>query len=123
VSPATVTVRVLNGSGVAGQASRAASGLRAAGFSVAGYGTAPAPRHGGSRITYGPGQRAAAQAVAGRVIGPVSLAQESSVGSVVVLTTGSGFAGISAANPNARPAPATSAPAQSTVPPWDPTPC
>jgi LCP family protein required for cell wall assembly len=121
VSPSQVTVRVLNGSGVSGQAARTATSLRTAGFSVAGYGTAPSPRKGASLIAYGPGQKGAAQALAAFVGGPVSIAADQAAGSTVVLTTGSQFTGVAGPPPAAGAAAA--APAASTGPPWDPTPC
>jgi LCP family protein required for cell wall assembly len=129
VAPSTITVRVLNGSGVTGQARTAADRLQSAGFSVAGYGTAAAPQHGGSVVAYGAGLKAAAQTVAAHLGGPITLRSDKQAGSMVIVTTGSAFTGVTGANTavtsglSSAAAAAAAAAADSTVPPWDPTPC
>ncbi len=120
VDPASVSVRVENGSGVAGQAQRAATALRAAGFGVTGYGTATAKIGADTVVRYPSGQAAKAKAVAALLGGPVRLTQDRSV-STIVVTTGTGFTGVAA--PAAPTSSSTPPPASSTVPPWDPTPC
>jgi LCP family protein required for cell wall assembly len=128
VAPSTVTVRVLNGSGVAGQARTAADRMHSAGFTVANFATAPAVRQGSSLVAYGPGLETAAKTVAAHLGGPVVLKSDKQAGSVVVVTTGTGFTGVTGATPSpaaggATPAGAGAAPASSALPPWDPTPC
>ena len=127
LSPASVRVQVLNGSGVAGQAGRAAAALRAAGFLVTSYATGPAFGHTASVVSYPKGALAQARTLAGAVRGAVVLHEDPSLtGTGVVLTTGTAFAGVTAASattaPTAPPA-AGPAPTSDVIPPWDPTPC
>ena len=122
VAPATITVRVLNGSGVSGQARIAADRLRSDGFAVAGYGTAPAGRHGGSLVAYGPGLKAAAQTVAAYLGGPVTLHSDKQAGTAVIVTTGTAFTGVTEAG-TAPTTGATTVTQDSAPPPWDPSPC
>lgn len=125
----TVKVRVLNGSGVAGQAQRAGDALAAAGFDVVGYASASAFDHVESTIAYGPGQQAQARTLAAHVEGPVTLVPDPSLAGAVVLTTGSRFAGInrlgsaSTSAPPAATATTSPAPSATAAPAWDPTPC
>lgn len=142
VPVASVTVQVLNGSGVSGQAGQAAQDLRSVGFSVAGASDATSFDHPTSVVTFGPGQQAAARTVAELVQGGASVSEDPGLsGSTVVLTTGSSFAGISSApgssassaSPTSTPTSAGTAgagagagtmlPGQSPPPPWDPTAC
>jgi len=120
VAPSTVTVRVLNGSGVAGQARTASDALQAAGFRVSAVGTAPTLQHGASVLLYGPGLKPAAQTVAAHLGGPVTLQSSKQAGSEVVVTTGSAFTRVTGGAPAPGPA---AAPTTAAVPPWDPTPC
>ena len=121
VPPGAITVRVLNGSGVAGQAQRTASELRAAGFNVSGYSTAPSSAGGATVISYAAGQTPLARTLADRVVGAVSLHVDAGLrGSTVVVTTGTGFGGIRATTAPTAP---SAAPAAPTAPPWDPTSC
>lgn len=119
--PSAITVRVLNGSGVAGQAALTAAGLRADGFTVTGFATGR--RGTATTVAYAPGHEAAARVVAGVLGGGATLVRDHGLsGDVVVVTTGPGFGGV-------RPAPAGggsaggAAPPASGPPPWDPTPC
>jgi LCP family protein required for cell wall assembly len=128
VPPGSVTVRVLNGSGRAGQAASIADGLRRAGFAVSGYATASTLGNTSSIVAYAKGHKAGAQAVAERLDGPVTLQQDKTLtGSAVVLTTGSQLTAVSGATGSgsgaASASPAAAAPDASTTPPWDPTPC
>lgn len=129
VAPASVTVTVFNGSGVAGQAGAAAAQLRASGFQVGQVGNATGTHQTESVVTYAPGHQAEAQAVAARVGGPVTTRQASvPAGATVVLTTGTGFTGIigvgaPGATTTTAPGPGAALPGQTPVPPWDPTPC
>jgi LCP family protein required for cell wall assembly len=127
VNPASVTVSVLNGSGVAGQAAQVAASLSAIGFHVADHATAPT-RSSKTTITYGTAGKANAQALAARIKAPVVVRLESSLAaSAVVLTTGADFGGVAspAASTTIPPSPTTtSAPGPApTSPPWDPVPC
>jgi LCP family protein required for cell wall assembly len=128
-APSSVTVRVLNGSGRAGEAARAADSLRTAGFQVAGYGTASVLGRTETVIAYSPGHVADARAVATHVGGPVSLTAEKGLGpATVVLTTGTGFTGVTGADPTAGASPTGGAPTpgagtEPATPPWDPRPC
>jgi LCP family protein required for cell wall assembly len=122
VAPSSVTVRVLNGSGAAGQAAQAAQGLTAAGFHVAGYATASAAHQTASTIAYPSGQRTQAQTLATHVQGPVTLVQskDASTGPIV-LTTGTAFGGTTGSTASS---PASATPAPDTAhPAWDPTAC
>ena len=127
VAPKDVTVRVLNGSGVAGQAQAAADQLRSQGFAIEGYGTSPVAQRGPTIVTYGAGSKPAAMAVADRLIGSATIRYDPKAGSTVVVTTGSGFTGVRAVpTPAVPPAPGSPPAAATTataVPPWDPTPC
>jgi LCP family protein required for cell wall assembly len=126
--PASVHVQVLNGSGVPGQAARAAASLRAAGFTVTSYGTGPSFGHTASVVSYAKGALAPARTLAAAVRGGVVLREDPTLsGQAVVLTTGTSFAGVTAASaPTATTAPGpggAAAPPTDAVPPWDPTPC
>jgi LCP family protein required for cell wall assembly len=133
VAPSSVTVKVLNGSGVAGQARAVADQLHAAGFAVTGYGNSPALVRGATVVAYGPGLKAAAQTVAAHLSGPISLAAQSTAGATVVVTTSSSFAGVTtpptvnSGSANAGPSAAAGAAAAATdansIPAWDPRPC
>jgi LCP family protein required for cell wall assembly len=127
LSPASVQVQVLNGSGVAGQAGRAAAALRAAGFVVTSYGTGPSFGHTASVVSYPKGALAQARTLAGALRGAVVLREDPALtGAGVVLTTGTAFSGVSASSAStATTAPPAGGPAPTTdvVPPWDPTPC
>jgi len=123
VAPSRITVRVLNGSGVAGQAAAAADRLRSAGFIVAGDATAPAPQRGASVVTYAPSLAGAARTVAAHLGGAVVLRADSRAGPTLTVTTGTSFTGVT----SATPAPGTPSGGGATVPapdpPWDPVPC
>ena len=122
VAPSAVTVTVRNGSGVAGQAQRTATELRAAGFNVAGFSTASAAAQASTTVAYASGQQAAAQTVAKDLVGPLTLQVDKSLsGANVVVTTGTGFGGVRTSAP-AAPA-AAAAPPASAAPPWDPGTC
>ncbi|MGH9067565.1 MAG: LCP family protein [Acidimicrobiales bacterium] len=143
LDPSQVSVKVLNGSGVSGQAGQAATGLRAAGFQVTTYGDAPSYSHPTSIVSYAAGQGVAAATVAAHVKGGATLKEDPSLpGTTVLLTTGASFGGVSptalASSPaSSTPAPSTTSTTSTTAPPaakapapdstkllpWDPTPC
>ena len=106
VPPSQVAVRVLNGSGASGLATRAASDLRSVGFDVTGIGNAPSYGQGPSQIHYAAGQQAAAETLSSSLGGDVQLVQDPGLtGPGLVLVVGSGYSGAHA--PNVRPTPAT----------------
>ncbi|HET6794320.1 MAG TPA: LytR C-terminal domain-containing protein, partial [Acidimicrobiales bacterium] len=100
--------------------------LKSAGFNVASFGTASTFGHTASVVAYGPGNQAAARTLAAHIEGKVQTVEDPSLtGGTVVLTTGTSFAGISgtgATTTTSTPS-AAAPPAQTTLPPWDPTPC
>jgi LCP family protein required for cell wall assembly len=122
VAPSSVTVRVLNGSGTAGQAALAAQAMRSAGFQVSGYATAAAAGHPATTVAYPAGDRAQAQTVAGYLQGPVALTQTNTgTAGLIIVTTGTSFGGV--ASPHASASPATTVAPDTARPPWDPTAC
>jgi LCP family protein required for cell wall assembly len=127
VNPAKVTVKVLNGSGTPGQARSVADQLGAVGFRVSSFGNAPDTQVGPTLVAYGPGLKQAAQTVAAHLQGPVSVRSVTSAGTMVVITTGTGFGGVTSNPPAAGGSPTTgpggAAVNPNSVPPWDPTPC
>jgi LCP family protein required for cell wall assembly len=115
-SPEDVSVRVLNGSGVDGAASRALKAVTAAGFDGAGTGNSDR-RVGSSEIRYTSGNEAAAQLVASYVGGGSKLVADDSVsGADVVLVIGTDFEGITEPAAPAAP-PASGAPASAPAAP------
>ncbi|HYE79633.1 MAG TPA: LytR C-terminal domain-containing protein, partial [bacterium] len=95
VSPSTVRVRVLNGSGSDGQASDAAAELQTGNFNVAGTGDADSFRYVDPVIRYGRGQQAKAQLLKTYVAGAAQLREDPTIRGVdLVLITGSSFGGI-----------------------------
>ena len=131
--PASIQVKVLNGSGVSGQAGEAAAALRARGFQVTGTANSSATES-ETVVRYHPGQQAEADTVASAVRGPVTTSADATVpAGSVVLVTGRSFGGIAAASSTPTSAASTSStaagggggqpPGTTPVPPWDPTPC
>jgi LCP family protein required for cell wall assembly len=111
VAPAAVTVRVLNGTGVRGQAAAARDGLAVAGFTVAGVGDGSS----GTSVTtirYGAGQEAKAALLRRFLVEPTAnLVEDPALEGVdAVLLTGDTYAGVLA-----EPRPVEEAPAP-TVP-------
>jgi LCP family protein required for cell wall assembly len=117
VLPAGVTVRVLNGSGISGQASDVTSSLRQAGFSTQAPGTTtPIAR---TTVRYAPGQQAQAALVARYLVNGADLQETSGLGGVdVVVVTATDFAGVLATPDPAPPATptTTSLPVATTAP-------
>jgi len=117
VAPNAVNVRVLNGSGVSGQASDTTSALGQLQFSVAGT-PGDATRTDRTVIRYGEGQEAKAQLLERYLVNGADIVHSPGLGAVdVVLVTGRDFEGV-LAEPRA-PAPAD---ATTTPPPDDPPP-
>ena len=117
VSPGTVSVRVLNGTGADGQGSATAQALSAANFGIAGIGNAASMKNPQSVIQYGAGQLEKAKLLQAYIDGPTTLTEVTTVGGGdLVFITGGGFTGIREA-PDANPTPTTTAkPSATTVP-------
>lgn len=93
VAPSSITVSVLNGSGVADQAEAAADSLRKDGFIVSSTGDAANFNYSQSVVEYGSNGLAAAQALQAQVGGGATLQQVTTVtGDTLVLITGQGYA-------------------------------
>ncbi|MGW5313931.1 LCP family glycopolymer transferase, partial [Nocardia thailandica] len=92
VSPGTISLRVSNGSGVAGVANRAATGLGNQGFQIYATGNYADGTVTSSKIRFAAGQEAEAATVASAVPG-ASLEQADELGTIVEVVLGSDFAG------------------------------
>lgn len=102
ILPSTVQVRVLNGSGVGGQASQTSQQLQQLDFQVVGTGNATRSGNEQTVIFYGSGQRDKARLLQAYVQGGATLQADSSIrGTDLVLVTGTSFAGI--ADPTTPP--------------------
>lgn len=113
IPPSTITVRVLNGTGAAGQASETAAGLKDAGFVVTGTGDAGRYGNRTTVLRYARGLRAEAETVAKFVGGATTLTEDVSLQGVeVVLVTGDTFSGIT--EPGQAPTTTTTAAAAET---------
>jgi hypothetical protein len=120
VLPSSVRMRVLNGSGVAGQATKVAGelGPSGLGFSVAGTGDADSFRYNQSVISYGPGQLPKAQLLQAALVTPAQLKQDNSLKGVdVVLVAGTDFSGVRPLPDSAGATATTTTP--TTAPPAD----
>src|SRR5207237_5824797 len=96
VLPSTVRVRVLNGSGLAGQATKVASeiGPAGTGMNIAGTGDADSFKYAQSVISYGPGQEAKAQLLQAVLKSPAQLKVDPKLKGVdLVLVVGADYAG------------------------------
>jgi len=92
VSPDSVTVSVLNGSGVSGAAADTADALSNAGFAAESGGNADATDT--TTVSHAPGDEAAAALVAGQVPGAAVAVDESLPAGTVQLVIGSDYNGI-----------------------------
>jgi hypothetical protein len=136
-SPASVTVSVLNGTGVTNQAATTADALAALGFKIGSLGdTEPVGTPAETVVTYAaPVDEAAAQVVARQLTGVVIMALGATTGaSQVTVTTGTDFS--VKPPPSSVASPPTTAPLSSTkaslapptqpvspLEPWDPRSC
>jgi LCP family protein required for cell wall assembly len=110
ILPNSVRIRVLNGSGAAGEATSVAKQLQEAGFGVAGTGDADSFRYIAPVIRYGTGQRDKAALLQSAVIGGAEMREDATLrGLDLVLITGSGLKGIRLGS-QASGAPSTTAP-------------
>jgi LCP family protein required for cell wall assembly len=97
INPTDVHVRVLNGSGISGQAGAASRALSGAEFSVIGAGSADSFHYRESVISYADGQQDKANFLATYVVGGATVESDPSLhGTDVTLVTGSGYGGIAA---------------------------
>jgi hypothetical protein len=121
-APSTVTVSVLNGSGVTNQATTTSTALGALGFSMVGVGDSPPVGTQAETVVYyaskAPADMAAAQAVAKSLSGAVIMALGPTTdGAMVTVVTGTQFTVNAPAAPAAAVAgTATTAPAVATSP-------
>jgi LCP family protein required for cell wall assembly len=98
IAPNLIRVRVLNGSGYSGQASKVATGLKDAGFNVADTGDAHSFSYNDTEIRYGSGQRDKALVLQSYVQGGSKIVQDNTIQGVdVIMTSGTNFTGIKAA--------------------------
>ncbi|MGY1743497.1 MULTISPECIES: LCP family protein [unclassified Blastococcus] len=104
VDPATVSVAVLNGSGVSGLAASASEELAAAGFRIAETGNADDSDHTQTLVLHAAGDEAAAATVAAAVPGAVTRLDGSLEAGTVQLVLGSDFNGVGVAT-TPQPAP------------------
>jgi LCP family protein required for cell wall assembly len=112
ISPSTVQVAVLNGSGRPGEAGKAGTDLTRQGFVVTGTHSANNFGYTSSVIRYLPGDQAKAQLLASAVQGATQLQEDSSIqGADVELITGSAYQGINTLPASGAPVAGTQAPA------------
>jgi LCP family protein required for cell wall assembly len=98
IAPNLIRVRVLNGSGYSGQASKVATGLKDAGFNVADTGDAHNFSYNQTEIRYGSGQRDKALVLQSYVQGGAKIVQDNTIQGVdLIMTSGTTFAGIKTA--------------------------
>lgn len=119
ISPGRIRVRVLNGSGLPGQATEVSAALGKAGYNVSGTGDADSFRYTRPVIRFGTGQRGKALVLQSQVEGGADLEDDPAIRGIdVVLVTGAGFTGI-AGQPAGPPTTATAG-APTTAPPAPP---
>ncbi len=94
MAPGQIAVSVLNGTGVDGQASEAAEGLRAIGFTVAQVGNSPVLGEVRTTVRFAADAQTQAQVLASYLPAGVNLVEDRAVGTGVVLVTGADFVGI-----------------------------
>jgi hypothetical protein len=114
VAPSSLTVQVLNGTGITGQATAATQDLSDAGYnaSLDGSGSANHFDYGTTVIQYAPGDQAAARSLEGSVIGGATLETSPTLRSGhLVLITGATYGGV---NVPAGVVPTTAAPTTTT---------
>lgn len=92
VQPEEITVRVLNGSGVAGRAAEVAAALEAQGFTVAEVGDADRPDYATTEIRHDAASAEAARTVLAALPGASTVADDASVTITIVL--GTAYAGV-----------------------------
>lgn len=135
ITPAQVSVQVLNGNGTSGAAGTAAGQLRGVGFTVSGTGDASTFTYTSNEVEYGPAGLEAAQLLQRSLVGGATLVEQSGLtGDSVVLVIGSSYSGVNAPAGGSSSATTTTVPStpasdvvfdnpQTLPEPWDPTPC
>ena len=114
VDPSAVKVRVLNGSGIAGQAGEAAAALQGLGFQLGAPGNASGTDR--TTILYGPEQGGKAALLELYLASGAAIVEDSSIQGVdVVLITGSDFTGVLDAPRPPDSSPTTTAPQATTT--------
>jgi len=93
IDPASVHLRVLNGTGQSREATDAGAALEAVGFGIDGFGDDPVLGNDRTRVQYPPGQEAAADLVARWLEGGADL-EEVQGAAGIVLVTGSNWNGV-----------------------------
>ena len=118
IQPAEVQVRVLNGNGADGAASKAGAQLTSAGFTVSGTGDADAFTYRRTTIHYGPAGLPKAQLLQNYLVAGADVVEDRTLGTAdIALVLGSDFAGLRSSPTADVPAgPSTTAPAQSPTP-------
>lgn len=112
ISPARIRLRVLNGSGVDGQAGEVTKAMQELGFNLSGTGSADSFGYTESVISYAKGERDKALVVQSKIKGASVVSEDPKLsGADVVLTTGAKFAGVAGAGDAAEPT-GTSEPAK-----------
>jgi LCP family protein required for cell wall assembly len=104
VDPSTVSVLVLNGSGISGLAANAKGELEAAGFTVTGTGNADEADHTQTLVRHATGDEIEAATVAAQISGSVTEADDTLTPGIVQLVLGSDFDGVGVPATN-EPAP------------------
>lgn len=119
MSPSSVRVGVLNGSGRSGEATQATNALRSQGFSAAisGYGRADNFNYTTSVVRYTPTDEAKARFLQSSVTGGATLQADPSLpAGTLILVTGSSYGGIHAPAPGSVTVPTTAPPTPTTLP-------
>jgi LCP family protein required for cell wall assembly len=124
VPPSSITVDVLNGSGIRGQAGKVGTDLQSVGFRIGRIGTAPSSGTTTTEIRYGTNRADSAKTVAAAIPGAKLVADSSLGEDVLQVITGSGYAGVqkvtvhasSGAGTASASAPATPSPRASVAP-------
>jgi len=123
LTPAGLTVQVLNGTGTTGQATAATQDLHLAGYSSSldGSGSAPQFDYGTTVIQYAPGDQASAEVLEASVVGTAKLETSPTLRpGHLVLITGATYGGINVPAPGATTTapPTTLAPASTQIAPF-----
>ncbi|MDQ6784482.1 MAG: LCP family protein [Actinomycetota bacterium] len=118
-SPSSVSVEVVNGSGVNGQAGQATAALTGAGYKATTNASSRAYGGAASQIRYAPDALASAQLLASKLAGGATLAADPALSSTsynLELITGTGYSGLAKAGA-ATTAPSAAAQTTTTAPP------
>jgi LCP family protein required for cell wall assembly len=115
VRPADVQVRVLNGNGRAGSASKAALALQGAGFQVTGSGDADGFGYATTVVRYGPTSLDKAKFLQSYLVAGATLEPDSTLGTAdVAVVVGSDYAGVSTPPAASKGGPTTTSPGPAT---------